>query len=151
MLCYYPEWVHPLARIGGQGPEAEVAKRCEEHYQEVQHLLQHHPLQGRQARRHWDQVAKLSSPSPSPKSQIEASDLSDVWSLRPVGHLQVRSKKSVGHLICLYRAFKKNLTLKNLEKNGGNFVVLLQLFPLASIASFNFSLYFAFAGSPHDI
>ena len=31
----------------------------------------------------------------------------------------------------------------SLKKNGGNFVVLPQLFPFASIASFNFSLSFA--------
>ena len=43
------------------------------------------------------------------------------------------------------------LNLKNLEKNWENFVVLLQLFPFASIASFNFSLLFHLAGIPHDI
>ena len=41
--------------------------------------------------------------------------------------------------------------LKNSWKKGGNFAVLLQLFPFASIASYNFSLSFAFAGIPPNI
>ena len=41
--------------------------------------------------------------------------------------------------------------LKNSWKKGWNFAVLLQLFPFASIASYNFSLSFAFAGIPPNI
>ena len=43
------------------------------------------------------------------------------------------------------------LNQKNLDKNWENLVVLLQPFPFASIASFNFSLSFHLAGIPHDI
>ena len=44
-----------------------------------------------------------------------------------------------------------NSTKKILKKKWRNFVVLLQLFPFASIASFNFSLSFPLAGILHDI
>ena len=41
--------------------------------------------------------------------------------------------------------------LKNSWKKGWNFAVLLQLFPFASIASYNFSLSLTFAGIPPNI
>ena len=56
MLRHHPEWIHPLARGRGESPEAEAPERREEHHQEVQHLLQHHPLQGGQASCDRDQV-----------------------------------------------------------------------------------------------
>ena len=44
-----------------------------------------------------------------------------------------------------------NPSLKIFERKGWNFAVLLQMFPSASIASYNFSLSFAFAGIPPNI
>ena len=58
VLRHHPERIYTLARVRGESPEAEAPERREEHHQEVQHLLQHHPLQGRQARCDRDQVRR---------------------------------------------------------------------------------------------